>query len=258
MPTLPSDRRDMAGSFGADAERYDRTRPHYPAEMVGELVEAPARVLDVGIGTGISALPFHEAGCTVLGIEPDERMAALARARGFEVEIARFEEWDPAGRTFDAVVAGTTWHWVDAAAGARRAAEVLPAGGRFAAFWNVGDPPPEVAAGFAAVYAAVDHGLPIAPPSGSMREGYQRILDVAAEGLRASGAFTEPDRLRWDRRVTLTRDRWLDQAQTSGGHQLLPPHVRAALLDGMGEVVDRVGGSFVMEYATLALRARRR
>jgi SAM-dependent methyltransferase len=67
-------------------------------------------------------------------------MADFARRRGLEVEVAAFEAWDPAGRAFDAVVAGQTWHWVDPIAGAAKAAEVLRPGGRLAVFWNVGEP----------------------------------------------------------------------------------------------------------------------
>jgi hypothetical protein len=58
----------------------------------------------------------------VLGVEPDARMAAFARGSGVEVEVATFEAWDAAGRAFDAVVAGTAWHWVDPVAGAAKAA----------------------------------------------------------------------------------------------------------------------------------------
>jgi len=67
-------------------------------------------VLDVGCGTGIAGRQFQAAGCTVLGVEPDRRMAALVRQRGLEVEVAKFETWNPAGRQFDAIIAGTAWH----------------------------------------------------------------------------------------------------------------------------------------------------
>ncbi|MGH9066920.1 MAG: hypothetical protein ACRD0J_05460 [Acidimicrobiales bacterium] len=46
----------------------------------------------------------------MLGVEVDARMADFARWRGIEVEVAKFEEWNSAGRSFDAVVAGQTWH----------------------------------------------------------------------------------------------------------------------------------------------------
>jgi SAM-dependent methyltransferase len=102
-------------------------------------------VLDVGCGTGIEARQFQAAGCRVLGVEPDPRMAQFARRSGLEVEVAGFEAWDPAGRTFDAVIAGQAWHWVDPVAGAAKAAQVLRPGGRLAVFWNMDQPPPEVA-----------------------------------------------------------------------------------------------------------------
>ncbi|MFB9838760.1 class I SAM-dependent methyltransferase, partial [Actinoallomurus acaciae] len=119
--------REMAESFGVDPERYDRARPRYPDALVERIVAASPgpRVLDVGCGTGIEARQFQAAGCTVLGVDPDARMAGFARRTGVEVEVATFETWDPAGRVFDAVVAGQAWHWVDPVAGAAKAAQVL-------------------------------------------------------------------------------------------------------------------------------------
>src|SRR3954453_11106788 len=118
--TAPHRHRTMAESFGTDPQRYDRTRPRYPDALVARIVAASpgADVLDVGCGTGTAARQFEAAGCAVLGVEPDERMAAFARRAGTAVEVATFETWEPAGRRFDAVVAGTAWHWVDPVAGA--------------------------------------------------------------------------------------------------------------------------------------------
>ena len=100
--------RQTAESFGADPDRYDRARPGYPAALVERIVAASPGpdVLDVGCGTGIAARQFQAAGCRVLGVDPDPRMAGLARQSGLEVEVATFEAWDPAGRVFDAVIAG--------------------------------------------------------------------------------------------------------------------------------------------------------
>jgi SAM-dependent methyltransferase len=104
--------------------------------------------LDVSIGTGVEARQFQAAGCNVLGVEPDARMADFARRNGVDVEVAL----GPRRADFDAVIAGQAWHWVDAAVGAEKAAQVLRPGGRLAAFWNVGQPPPETTHAFA-------HGL---------------------------------------------------------------------------------------------------
>jgi SAM-dependent methyltransferase len=76
-------------------------------------------------------------------------MAEFARASGVDVEVATFETWEPAGRTFDAIVSGTAWHWVDPVAGAAKAAEVLRPGGVLAPFGHVCELPPPVAAALA-------------------------------------------------------------------------------------------------------------
>jgi SAM-dependent methyltransferase len=246
----------VAGSFGSDAARYDRTRPGYPDELVERIVGASPgrRVLDVGIGTGIAARQFRAAGCRVEGVDVDERMAALARARGFDVEVAAFESWDPGGRAFDIVVAAQAWHWVDPVAGATKAASVLRPGGRLAAFWNVFDPPAEIWQALEAVYRRV---LPEGTFGGLVTgiDAYRAILDAAAEGIRASGAFVAPDEWRVDWVRHYGRDEWLEQVPTFGGFAQFDPPVQDALLEGFGAAVDRVGGSFSMGYAAVAVTA---
>jgi SAM-dependent methyltransferase len=253
----PHQAREVAVSFGSEAERYGRARPGYPEALVTRIVHvSPGRELvDVGCGTGIAARQFQAAGCRVLGVEPDERMAALARKDGLDVEVATFEEWDPAGRSFDAVVAAQAWHWVEPVAGAAKAAQALNVGGHFAAFWNAFLPPTEIGEAFARVYRRVATGLPFNPWAGSAVDGYDRMCDKAADGLGQSGQFSEPERWRfdWDRRYT--RDQWLDQVPTFGGHSQIPPVELDRLLVGIGEVVDAAGGAFTMNYATVAITA---
>lgn len=251
--------RGMAESFGVDAARYDRTRPRYPAELVDRIVAAAPGpdVLDVGTGTGIVARQLAAAGCRVLGVEVDARMAAFARAHGTDVEVARFEEWDPAGRAFDAVVAGQTWHWIDPIAGAAQAGRALRPGGLLAAFWNAGDPPPALAEAFAAVNRRV---LPEATMlhRAAPAAGYGALVDKAADGLRQAGGFDEPARwqLTWEQ--PYTRDEWLDLLPTQGGYTRLPPDRLAELLAGVGAAIDESGGAFVVRYTTVALAAARR
>src|SRR5580693_1805255 len=217
--------RRVAESFGDDAERYDRARPGYPDSLVDRIVAgSPGRdVVDAGCGTGISARLFQAAGCRVLGVDPDPRMADLARGHGLEVEVAKFEEWDAAGRTFDAVIAGQAWHWVDPAAGAAKAASVLRPGGRLAVFWNAFEPPAELREAFAAVFQLL---APASPGAGFWTrpalDAYRLMGARAAEGMRQAGAFGEPEEWlsHWER--PYTRAEWLDLVPTTGGFTRLP------------------------------------
>jgi SAM-dependent methyltransferase len=249
--------RQVAVSFGANAGRYDRARPSYPRAMVDRILgrRPGLRVLDVGCGTGIVARLFQAAGAQVLGIDPDERMAAQARERGLEVEVARIEDWDRAGREFDAVVAGQAWHWVEPLAGARQAAQALRPGGRLAVFWNAFRPPPGFGQAMAEVFERV---LPDAPMRGGLPgpDGYARLCDRAATGIVEAGEPVkniEQWRFDWER--DYSRDEWLDAVPTFGGNNRLPADTLQDLLTGIGAAVDAIGGHFTMGYTTVVCTA---
>lgn len=252
--------RQIAESFGSDAERYDRARPRYPDALISRIAAAsPGRdVLDVGCGTGIAARQFQAAGCSVLGVDPDARMAEFARRRGLTAEVAKFEEWEPAGRTFDAVVAGMTWHWVDPVAGAAKAAQVLRPGGRLAVFWYVLEPPPGLADAFDAAYRRVlPPGSPFSRGTMPGLDGYSVFFTKAADGIRQAGAFSDPEQWRFDWARRCTRDEWLDAVPTAGGHSTFPPATLQELLAAIGTAIDAAGGSFTARYATVAVTATR-
>ncbi len=258
----PHQHRQVAESFGTDAARYDRTRPPYPDALVDRIAAASPGpdVLDVGCGTGIEARQFQAAGCTVTGVEPDARMAEFARRSGVEVEVATFEAWDPAGRDFDAVIAGTAWHWVDPLAGAAKAAQVLRPGGRLAPFHHVFQSPPEVMEALAKVYRRVAPDSPFNLSSQLTRsalDAYQPLFAKIADGIREVGGFSEPEQWRFDWECTYTRDEWLDQLPTHGALTQLPSDKLAKVLEGVGAAVDAMGGSFTMPYTTVAVSTTR-
>ncbi|TWP48011.1 class I SAM-dependent methyltransferase [Lentzea tibetensis] len=257
MPTVPSEPHDLraaAESFGADPERYDRSRPRYPAAMVDAIIAvSPGRdVLDVGVGTGIAARQFQAAGCRVLGVDPDARMAEFARRGGIDVEVAAFETWQTT-RVFDLVVSGQAWHWVDPVAGAAKAAEVLRPGGQIALFWNVFQLPPDLVDACAEVHRRVMPGPLAEMATRPALDGYSMLCDRAADGLR--GAFDEPERWRFEWTCEYTKDEWLDVLPTQGGYSQLPPARLAELLAGLG---DAVGDGFTAEYTTVLVTAERR
>ncbi|MFJ8311068.1 MULTISPECIES: class I SAM-dependent methyltransferase [unclassified Streptomyces] len=269
MPTLPREQpepspaephkaRLMAESFGVDAQRYDQARPGYPDALVARIVAGSPGpdVLDVGCGTGIAGRQFQAAGCAVLGVEPDARMADFARARGLEVEVAAFEAWQPAGRTFDTVVAAQSWHWVDPVVGAAKAARVLRPGGRLAIFGHAYEPPAEVAEPFAAAYRRVApdsplNGQPARRPLGLYQAAYSKFADK----IRETERFNDPEQWRFDWEQSYTRDQWLDLLATTGGLTQLRPDQLAEILDAVGRAIDSLGGRFTMDYTTLAATA---
>ena len=232
----------MAESFGSDAEGYDRARPSYHDELIARIVAmSPGpEMLDVGCGTGIAARQLQAAGCRVLGVDPDARMAELARRADVEVEVATFE----------------AWHWVDPATGANKAAQILHPDGRLVVFWNALEPPPALAEAFSDVYRRVETGLPFNPWARPALEGYLAMCTKAADAMRKSGGFGEPEQWRFDRDRTSTRDEWLALVPTLGGHSRVLQGKLDELLTEIGAVIDVRGGSVPVHYVTVAVAAR--
>ncbi|WP_084316861.1 class I SAM-dependent methyltransferase [Actinospica robiniae] len=275
----PHKAREVAESFGGDAQRYDRARPRYPVALLERVLAGGTGtgsanaagagrvsglgrddgldVLDVGCGTGIVARQLLALNCRVLGVDVDARMVELARQSGVEAEVAAFESWDPAGRTFDVAVSGQAWHWLEPAASVAKAAEALRPGGRLAVFWNLFQPTPEVAAAFDEVYHRIlpEHaGFSWTRP---VIDGYAPILLKATESIRADDAFAEPEDWRFTWEHVYSRDAWLDQVPTFGNSNVMPPDKLAALVDGLGEAIDALGGELTMPYTTVAITAVR-
>jgi SAM-dependent methyltransferase len=250
--------RRRAGSFGDDAEQYDRARPAYPADLIDHLVrDQPQLVADAGCGTGIASRLFVGRGCQVVGVEPDPRMAAVARRQGLKVEEGPFEAWEPAGRRFDLVVSAQAWHWIDPVAGARKAGEALRAGGRIGVFWNRGDPPDDARAALDEAYqrtaAALGEGYTL--PSAALT-----TPDVdcqrAAAAFRTAGGFAEVTVGVFTHSVAYTTAEWVDLLPTHSDHRTLPAGALAEVLAAVGQEIDRIGGSFEMSYQTWLAEAR--
>jgi hypothetical protein len=133
---------------------------------------------------------------------------------------------------------------------------VLRPGGRLAVFWNVFQPPPEAAEAFSAVYRRVMPGSPVSAGMAG-QAGYSALSTKAADAIQQAGAFGDPEQWRfgWDR--PYTRDEWLDQVPTFGGHGQLRPAELRELLTGIGAAIDAMGGTFTMRYSALVVTAAR-
>lgn len=235
--------RRRAEAFGEYAEDYDRSRPTYPSALVDAILPARGRrVLDVGCGTGKAALAFAARECSVLGIEIDEKMAAVARRHGVSVEIAPFESWDAAGREFDLVVSGQAWHWIDPKIGAVKAADVLASHGRLAVFWNYEHPSDAaLAAAVETAYETFDAELEGSGIGRSSRRRHDSQTAEHVNSIEGCGRFAacRVDRFPWT--WDLRREEFVDLARTQSGVALLPEQRRRALLDRLADVVDSAG-----------------
>ncbi len=121
-------------------------------------------------------------------------------------------------------------------------------------FWNTGRPPAALDEAFAEVYRRVlPESLVARLERRSLEESHSAMCAKAAAGLRATGAFDEPEQWRFEWAQSYTGDEWLDALQTSGG--AIPESQLADLLEGIGNAIDAAGESFTMNYVTFAVTA---
>jgi SAM-dependent methyltransferase len=129
-----------ATSFGVVALDYDKWRPSYPSAAVDWLAPpAPARVADIGAGTGKLTELLLARGLDVDAVEPDQRMLTVL---GHNDPAARAHHSDsehiPAQDTsLDAVLVADAWHWFEPEPTIREIRRVLKPGGWLGLVWNV-------------------------------------------------------------------------------------------------------------------------
>lgn len=138
----PADPPSHALSFGAVADAYERARPSYPEEATAWLAGTdPARVVELGAGTGKLTAGLLGAGHRVVATEPLEPMLRhLSGALPDAVPaLARAEQIPVRSRWADVVVSAQAYHWFDLDRALPEIARVLKPGGRIALVWNLRD-----------------------------------------------------------------------------------------------------------------------
>jgi ubiquinone/menaquinone biosynthesis C-methylase UbiE len=122
----------LSGSFGAVAADYERFRPGPPVAAVDWWLPEPVhRVVDLGAGTGALTRLLLDRAVEVVAVEPDDRMRAVLQERVPRAlaRAGRAESIGLADASVDAVLASSSWHWVEPVAGLTEVARVLVPGG---------------------------------------------------------------------------------------------------------------------------------
>ncbi len=125
------------------AEVYDReaiaTDWHAPALAFGLLYSATRpgeRLLDIGIGTGLSAEPFRKAGLQVHGMDISEAMLAICREKGFthliQHDVTKAPYPHDTASMDHAVSVGVLYYLQEGRIIMQETARVLRPGGQFA------------------------------------------------------------------------------------------------------------------------------
>jgi SAM-dependent methyltransferase len=210
-------------------------------------------VLDVGAGTGIASEQLVAKGVNVLAVEPDPRMAEVARDKGIPVEIGTFETWYPAKRHFDLVVFGQSFHWVNPAVALPKIHSLLSTGGQLALMWNRLFPRDPTHGDFAEIYRDyMDPGSPLIDGSSIGIVETDGNMDRLIASITASGFTVEEHR--YPRNDHYSAQHWLDLVFTYSNHLILAAdkaaELRARLAERIGPRGVSVGGDTLLILAT--------
>lgn len=133
-----SKRRYQRTLFDGVAPLYEASRLGYPRDIVEFVVTtgglgAGSMVLEVGCGTGQLTERLASFGFSLMAIDIGPSMIAAARRRldssAVSFRVAAFEDLAAAEASFDLIVSGAAFHWVDPEVKFRKSAGLLRRGG---------------------------------------------------------------------------------------------------------------------------------
>jgi len=133
-------------SFDVFADNYNYVRPGYPEKMYKDIKEIctvsnKSILLEIGAGSGIATIELAKLGCKVIGIEPGANLAEIAKKQttqfsNVEIREKTFEELEASDKSFDIVLALTSFHWISEFMKYQKVHSVLKDDGSFGLVWN--------------------------------------------------------------------------------------------------------------------------
>jgi len=281
--------RKLGGVFDGVAEAYDAARPSYPPELVDAAIavgglDADARILEIGCGTGKLTELLVERGLRIHAVEPGANLVEAARRRigesaALEFEIATFEDAGVTDGSYDAVFSATAFHWVDPAVGWPKVARALAPGRLFALLTHVavedsderalamereliavlGRYAPEIAEGWKLPLPLAEVTAGARERSGNVSDAWDWIMSFGRHDLaraEAAGLFADV-RIEWHaQHREQTAGEVLAQWRTTSLYFMLEEDRRQPFEDDFRALIERHGGTFPFTDCTFLLTAR--
>ena len=72
-------------------QKQDWHGPEILFGMIFEYIKPGERILDIGIGTGLSATAFHSVGLEVYGLDYSDEMLQVCEQKGFAIDLKQFD-----------------------------------------------------------------------------------------------------------------------------------------------------------------------
>ena len=225
--------------FDCVADLYAESRQPYPAAIVRWMAEMAglagwARVLEIGCGTGqltrrLAQLPIQLTAID-LGPAMVERARAEVRDPAVRFEACSFEDFKASPRSFDLIVCGTAFHWLDPDVAWSKPADLLAPGGWLAILF-VGE--------------RYDEPLRsrIRSAWSSRTPGWSQAKSPTwADRMAASGRFTDIKERLHEERVSLAPGTVLGVERTRATYLSFDDPTQRSFADELERALDRCTG----------------
>ena len=140
LSRLPTEEKaTRAGSFGEVAAHYERYRRGPPVAAVNWILpNRVGKVVDLGAGTGALTRLLVDRASEVVAVEPDDRMRSVLAEELPAVRsvTGRGESMPIPDGDVAAVLASSSWHWMDPVPTLREVGRVLVPGGTLGVVWS--------------------------------------------------------------------------------------------------------------------------
>jgi len=239
--------------YSAIAPAYRWARPTYPDELIDKVVakaglKTGSSILEMGCGPGIATQAFAARGFEMQCVEPSPAASELARqvAGSFTGNVtvtnSTFEAFDLNDRTFDAVLAATSFHWVSPAVACHKSAAALNPGGSLILLWAT--PPqlnPDLCEALQPIYEKYQLADKIQYHS-RQQAYYQANFDEFAQMIGDSKWFARTAVELETHQSQYSIEKYVALLSTLSDYIALPDDTRKSLLDDLAERLASLQG----------------
>ncbi|MBS3168411.1 methyltransferase domain-containing protein [Candidatus Woesearchaeota archaeon] len=133
-------------TFGRIADLYDKSRTSYSPELIMAILnfsklDLQGNILDIGCGSGQASFLFAEKGFNVLGLDLSLDLINIAKEKSSSLKKVEFmhgsfENEEFQEKSFDLIISGMAWHWIEAENRYLKIYKTLKENGTVAFFWS--------------------------------------------------------------------------------------------------------------------------
>lgn len=244
--------------YSPAAEAYQQVRPRYPQALIDQVVEiaqlsSDSTLLELGCGPAIATPAFAAIGCQMVCIEPNPDFYRLAQQSckpypNVEIQNCLFEEWALEPEKFDAVLAASSFHWIDPKIGYAKAAAALRPQGHLILLWNKElQPRYEVYQQLSEVYQTYAPALNRTYEDSATQVA---ILDQLGQMAIDSGYFKDIVTGHLEVEVMYSIDQYLLLLNTYSPHLKLEPAQKQLLFAALRQALEQNGDTVQLSFVS--------